>query len=80
MTNLMQEQMSQKSSDMLRELTEKAKLYVKKFEVNCALIGMSGASKSSLINTILGRKIAKAGSTEQTMEAQKIFTDIWVIS
>ena len=41
-------------------------------EVKCGIIGMSGSGKSSLINAIAGEKIAKVGSTEQTMEPQEL--------
>ncbi len=41
-------------------------------EIKCGVIGMSGSGKSSLINAIAGEKIAKMGSTEQTMEPQEL--------
>lgn len=51
-------------------------------EVKCAIIGMSGSGKSSLINAIAGERIAKVGVVETTMEptrfqhGQLIFEDL----
>lgn len=76
MTNFtsLEANISRADADFIRDLTEQAKNYMNKFEsaqVNCALIGMSGAGKSSLINAIAGQRIAKVGFTEQTTEVQK---------
>lgn len=40
--------------------------------VRGAIIGVSGTGKSTLINAIVGRKVAKVGSVETTMEAQEV--------
>ncbi len=55
---------------------------LKNTTVRCGIIGRSGVGKSSTINAIVGKKIANAGSTEQTMEEQEyqhgniIFVDL----
>jgi GTPase Era involved in 16S rRNA processing len=60
----------------LRERSEKVKSEIdqrKRTKVRVALIGESGAGKSSLVNAIVGRKVAKTGGTgETTQEAQEI--------
>lgn len=59
-----------------RDRSEKARAELEEFErtkVNVALIGESGAGKSSLVNALVGRKVAKTGGTgETTQQAQSI--------
>ena len=43
----------------------------KKTKVKCRIIGRSGTGKSSLINAIVGERIAEVGVTETTMEVGK---------
>lgn len=55
----------------MREYLEKFKGELenfKKTKVKCRIIGRSGTGKSSLINAIVGEKIADVGVTETTME------------
>ena len=55
----------------MREYLEKFKEELenfKKTKVKCRIIGRSGTGKSSLINAIVGEKIADVGVTETTME------------
>lgn len=76
-TNSIQNIVSKENKELFNKILDEANYYIKKFEtseVNCALIGMSGAGKSSLINSIVGKKIAKVGSTEQTIDVQKYST------
>ena len=40
--------------------------------VNIAISGQSGAGKSSLINAIVGRKVADVGITETTLQIKKL--------
>ena len=54
----------------MREYLEKFKEELenfKKTKVKCRIIGRSGTGKSSLINAIVGEKIADVGVTETTM-------------
>jgi small GTP-binding protein len=60
----------------IQALTDRAQKLVDEFEqanVNVALIGEPGVGKSSLINAMVGRKIASTGATgETTLIAQSI--------
>jgi predicted GTPase/uncharacterized protein (DUF697 family) len=44
---------------------------IKKAIVNIAISGQSGSGKSSLINAIVGKKVAQVGITETTLEIKK---------
>lgn len=62
--------------DEYRDRGEKAQAEIHDFErtkVHVALIGESGAGKSSLVNAIVGRKVAETGgAAETTQHAQEI--------
>ena len=69
----------------LGELVKKLERMKEEYEntyVKCGIIGMSGSGKSSLINAIVGEKIAEVGVVEQTSEPQEyrhqgiIFVDL----
>ena len=48
---------------------------IKNATVNIAISGQSGAGKSSLINAIVGRKVAEVGITETTVEIKKYISN-----
>ncbi|WP_035672166.1 GTPase [Flavobacterium sp. 83] len=53
------------------ETLKKEYAAIKNATVNIAISGQSGAGKSSLINAIVGRKVAEVGITETTLDIKK---------
>jgi len=71
--------------DLIRDFAEKCREKISEFDktkIRCGLIGPSGSGKSSLINAIVGEKVAAVGVVETTNGPQEfchrgiIFTDL----